>query len=133
MMAVWLSTKMTFPVLLRSSAMAGMLMFFGACMLVALWGLLPSSYALFYSNFHQPILAFLVTVGLLGVIGILRGMLDAWVYHRILAKRKMGKPKLPMYRLWFSPTHFPHAPFLVLAPPCILLINCILAHPVVYI
>ena len=92
MMAVWLSTKMTFPVLLRSSAVAGMLMFFGACLLVALWGLLPSSYTLFYSNFHQPILAFLVTVGLLGVIGVLRGMLDAWVYHRILAKRKMGKP-----------------------------------------
>ena len=93
MMAVWLSTKMTFPVLLRSSAMAGMLMFFGACLLVALWGLLPSSYALFYSNFHQPILAFLVTAGLLGVIGILRGMLDAWVYHRILAKRKNGALK----------------------------------------
>src|SRR5260221_2967314 len=61
MMAVWLSDKMTFPVLLRSSAIAGMLMFFGACLLVALWGFLTSSYALFYYHFNQPVFAFLVT------------------------------------------------------------------------
>ncbi len=87
MMAVWLSDKMTFPVLLRSSAIAGMLMFFGACLLVALWGFLTSSYALFYYHFNQPVFAFLVTVGLLGTIGFLRGMLDAWVYRRILARK----------------------------------------------
>jgi len=89
MMAVWLSKKMTFPVLLRSSAIAGMLMFIGASLLVALWGLLPSSYALFYDHFSQAGLAFLVILGLLGVIGILRGMLDAWVYHRIIMRRKI--------------------------------------------
>ena len=87
MMAVWLSDKMTFPVLLRSSAIAGMLMFFGACLLVALWGFLTSSYALFYYHFDQPVFAFLVTVGLLGTIGFLRGMLDAWVYRKILARK----------------------------------------------
>ncbi|HKF35384.1 MAG TPA: serine/threonine-protein kinase [Ktedonobacteraceae bacterium] len=87
MMAVWLSDKMTFPVLLRSSAIAGMLMFFGASLLVALWGFLTSSYALFYYHFNQPVFAFLVIVGLLGAIGFLRGMLDAWVYRRILARK----------------------------------------------
>jgi len=92
-MAVWLSDKMTFPVLLRSSSIAGMLMFFGACVLVALWGFLTSSYVLFYYHFNQPVFAFLVTVGLLGAIGFLRGMLDAWVYRKILA-RKVKKQTL---------------------------------------
>jgi hypothetical protein len=88
MMAVWLSEKMTFPVLLRSSAMAGMLMFIGAYLLAALWGLLPSSYIPFYAHFKPPLLAFLVILALLAVVGILRAMLDAYVYHRILLKRK---------------------------------------------
>jgi hypothetical protein len=91
MMAVWLSEKMTFPVLLRSSAMAGMFMFIGALLLAAFWGLLPSSYTLYYAHFRPPLLAFLVILGLLAVVGILRGMLDAWVYHRILLKRKNNK------------------------------------------
>ncbi len=84
MMAVKLSQKMTFAVLLRTSAMAGMLMFFGAFLLVILWGLLPASHALFFHNFAQPLLALLIGAGLLGLIGILRGMLDAWVYKRIV-------------------------------------------------
>ena len=83
MMAVKLSEKMTFPVLLRTSAMAGMLMFFGAFLLVILWSLLPASHPLFFHNFAQPWLAFLLGAGLLGLIGILRGMLDAWVYKQI--------------------------------------------------
>ena len=87
-MAVWLSEKMTFPVLLRSSAMAGMFMFIGAYLLAALWGLLPSSYTLFYAHFRPALLAFLVILALLATIGILRSMLDAWVYHKILLKRK---------------------------------------------
>jgi hypothetical protein len=87
-MAVWLSEKMTFPILLRSSAIAGMFMFIGAYLLAALWGLLPSSYIPFYAHFKPPMLAFLVILGLLAVVGILRAMLDAYVYHRILLKRK---------------------------------------------
>ena len=88
MMAVWLSEKMTFPVLLRSSAIAGMFMFVGAYLLAALWGLLPSSYVPFYIHFRPPLIAFLVTLALLALVGILRAMLDAYVYHRILLKRK---------------------------------------------
>ena len=38
-MAVWLSEKMTFPVLLRSSAIAGMFMFIGAFLLASLVGI----------------------------------------------------------------------------------------------
>jgi hypothetical protein len=91
MMAVWLSEKMTFPVLLRSSAMAGMLMFIGAFLLAALWGLLPSSYIPFYAHFRPSLLAFLVILGLLAVVGILRGMLDAWVYHRMIMRRTNKK------------------------------------------
>jgi hypothetical protein len=88
MMAVWLSEKMTFPVLLRSSTMAGMFMFVGAYLLATLWGLLLSNYVPFYAHFSPAILAFLVLLALLAVVGILRAMLDAWVYHRILLKRK---------------------------------------------
>jgi hypothetical protein len=88
MMAVWLSEKMTFPVLLRSSAIAGMFMFVGAFLLVALWSLLPSSYIPFYAHFRPPMFAFLITLALLAIVGILRAMLDAYVYHRILLKRK---------------------------------------------
>jgi hypothetical protein len=88
MMAVWLSEKMTFPVLLRSSAIAGMFMFVGAYVLVALWSFLPSSYVPFYAHFNQRLIAFLITVVLLALIGFLRAMLDAYVYHRIRLKRK---------------------------------------------
>jgi len=86
MMAVWLSQKMTFPVLLRSSAIAGMFMFVGAYLLVSIWSLLPSSYVPFYAHFRPPLLAFVVTLALLALVGNLRAMLDAYVYHRILLK-----------------------------------------------
>jgi serine/threonine protein kinase len=91
MMAVWLSEKMTFPVLLRSSAIAGMFMLIGAFLLAALWGILTSSYTLFYTHFRPPLLALLIILALLAVVGFLRGMLDAWVYHKILLKRKNSK------------------------------------------
>ena len=67
---------------------AGMLMFFGAFLLVILWGLLPSNYALFFNNFSPPWLALLLSAGLLGLIGILRGMLDAWVYKQITRRNR---------------------------------------------
>jgi len=91
MMAVWLSEKMTFPVLLRSSAIAGMFMFVGAYLLAALWVLMPSSYVPFYDHFRQPLLAFLVILALLALVGFLRAMLDGYVYNRILLKRKAAK------------------------------------------
>ncbi len=88
MMAVWLSRKMTGAVLTRSSAIAGMLMFFGAFLLVALLSLIPSSNPMF---FHRSLIALLLTVALLGLVGLLRGMLDAWVYLRATG-RKRGNP-----------------------------------------
>src|SRR5437660_9264223 len=91
MMAIWLSQKMTFPTLLRSSAIAGLLMFLGAFLLVALWGSAPGNNVLFYYHFSQPGLAALIMAGLLGMIGTLRGMLDARVYFW-LVRRKKDKP-----------------------------------------
>jgi hypothetical protein len=91
MMAIWLSQKMTFPTLLRSSAIAGLLMFLGAFLLVALWGSATANNVLFYYHFSQPGLAALIVAGLLGLIGTLRGMLDAKVYFWLSSRRK-GKP-----------------------------------------
>ena len=53
-------------------------MFLGAFVLVALIGLA------FHSN--QPWQGLLVLAGTLGLIGALRGMLDAWMYQRIRKK-----------------------------------------------
>jgi len=86
-MAVWLSQKMTFPTLLRSSAVAGLLMFAGAYLLVIAWSALTTSHALFFVAFKQSGLALLIGGGILVLVGALRGMLDAWVYQRIM-KRK---------------------------------------------
>jgi len=86
MMAVWLSKKMSFAELSRSSAVAGMLMFFGAFLLIALWSLLTSNNSLFLYNFDQPWIAYLLMAALLVLIGLLRGMLDAWVYQRIMRR-----------------------------------------------
>jgi hypothetical protein len=88
MMAVWLSKKMSFAELSRSSAIAGMLMFFGAFLFIALWSLLPSNYSLFFYRFGQPWIVFLLTAALFGLVGLLRGMLDAWVYQQVIRRNK---------------------------------------------
>lgn len=85
-LAVWLSQKMAFPVFLRTSAVAGMLMFVGAFLLAVLWSVLTASHTLFFYQFSQPELALFVGICSLGLIGVLRGMLDAWVYQRIRRK-----------------------------------------------
>ncbi len=85
-MAVWLSKKMSFAELSRSSAIAGMLMFFGAFLFIALWSLLPSNHFLFFYGFDQPWIVFLLTAALFGLVGLLRGMLDAWVYRRVMRR-----------------------------------------------
>lgn len=88
MLVVWLSRKMpSFAVLVRSSAIAGMLMFLGAFVLAVLLSLIPANPSLFLYKFSQPWIALLLTAGLLGLIGFLRGMLDAWIYQRV-AKEK---------------------------------------------
>jgi serine/threonine protein kinase len=89
MMAVSLSEKMSFPTLTRTSAMAGLFMFLASYVLVLLIGLLVSGHILFASNFTQQIvpLAVIIMGLILGLIGLLRGMLDAWVYHRVMMRR----------------------------------------------
>ncbi len=87
MLAVWLSQKMTFPTLVRSSALAGLLLFVVAFLLVVVWSLLTANHLLFFDQFKQSGLAFLVGVELLGLLGALRAMLDAWVYRRLLRRR----------------------------------------------
>ncbi len=87
MLAVWLSQKMTFPSLVRSSALAGLLLFVAAFLLVVVWSLLTTNHLLFFDQFKQSGLAFLVGVELLGLLGALRAMLDAWVYRRLLRRR----------------------------------------------
>jgi serine/threonine protein kinase len=91
MMAVWLSQKMSFPILVRTSAIAGFFMFVAAYVLVILIGLLASGSFFIISDFAAypqflPLVLILVGV-LLGLIGLLRGMLDAWVYHRVMMRR----------------------------------------------
>ncbi|HLX58020.1 MAG TPA: protein kinase [Ktedonobacteraceae bacterium] len=87
-MAVWLSRKMTFPTLIRSSAIAGLLMFASACLLAIFWSALTSNHALFFAAFKQTGLAFLIGGSALALLGALRGMLDAWVYQRITRRKK---------------------------------------------
>ncbi|HVU68123.1 MAG TPA: serine/threonine-protein kinase [Ktedonobacteraceae bacterium] len=88
MMAVWLSRKMSFPILIRTSALAGLLMFLAAYLLVILLGLLTGN--IFSTNFGQQMqpVALIITGALLALVGFLRGQLDAWVYHRVLLRRR---------------------------------------------
>ena len=83
MMAVWLSKKMSHAVLVRSSAVAGMLMFLGAFLLVVLFGVLLTKSLQLFFHFGQLWLALLLMAALFGLIGLLRGMLDAWVYQMV--------------------------------------------------
>ena len=85
-MAVSLSQKnMRYPTLLRSSAIAGMFMFFGAFFLLLFFGLL---FANGFATLGQSWLILLICASILGVIGALRGMLDAWIYQKIRGRRK---------------------------------------------
>ncbi len=88
MMAVWLSQKMSFPILTRTSAIAGLLMFLAAYVLVILLGLLTGH--LFATDFSQQmqLLALIIMGILLGLVGLLRGQLDAWVYHRVMLRKR---------------------------------------------
>lgn len=86
-LAVWLSQKMSFPMLLRSSAIAGMFMFAAAYLLALFWSALTANHNLFFEAFKQAGLAFLIGGCALALLGALRGMLDVWVYQRIM-KRK---------------------------------------------
>ncbi|MHB8597947.1 MAG: serine/threonine protein kinase [Ktedonobacteraceae bacterium] len=81
--AVSLSQKMSNSSLVRSSAVAGALMFVGAFILAVLWGLIFSNHTQFLYNLSQSWIALVLLVGVLGLMGGLRGMFDAWVYQRL--------------------------------------------------
>ena len=90
-LAVWQARRNTirFAALLRGSAIAGMLLTTGAFLFVAILGMVFSGpTSSFLSNFRQSWLALLILMGVLGLLGALRGMLDAWMYRRI---RQRGK------------------------------------------
>ncbi len=88
MMAVWLSAKMSFATLSRSSAIAGLLMFSGAFLLAFLWNMVFSSQSMVFTNLRKTWMALLIIMIVLSLIGALRGMLDAWVSRRFLRKNK---------------------------------------------
>jgi len=88
MMAVWLSAKMSFATLSRSSAIAGLLMFSGAFLLAVLWDMIFSSDSIVYTNLSKTWIALLIIVIVMSLVGALRGMLDAWVSRRFLRKDK---------------------------------------------
>jgi hypothetical protein len=87
-LAIWLSRKMNFSMLVRNSAIAGMLMFAGAYLLALIWGGLTANHTLIFEAFKQPGVAFLIGGGVLALLGALRGMFDVWAYQRVL-KRKI--------------------------------------------
>jgi len=86
-LAIWLSQKMSFPMLVRNSAIAGMLMFAGAYLLALIWSGLTANHTLIFEAFKQAGLAFLIGGCVLALLGALRGMLDVWAYRRVM-KRK---------------------------------------------
>src|SRR6266568_465817 len=88
MMAVWLSAKMSFATLSRSSAIAGMLMFTGAYLLAVLWEMIFSSHSAVFANLNRTWIVLLIIMIVLGLVGALRGMLDAWIFRRFLRKEK---------------------------------------------
>ena len=90
-LAVWQARRdaIRFPALLRGSALAGMFMAVGSFLFVAILGLVFSNHApSVLSNFSKSWLALLILMGILGLLGALRGMLDAWLYRKI---RRRGK------------------------------------------
>ncbi len=91
-MAVRLLEDMRFPSLLRTSALAGVLMFVGASVLVISWGMLFPNQIQFLYNLRQTWMAMLIIMCVLSVVGALRGMLDAWIYGQIRMRSK-GKSK----------------------------------------
>jgi serine/threonine protein kinase len=90
-MAVWQAKRdnFHFPSLLRGSGLAGMFMSAAAFLFVAILGLIfPSRTPSLFSNLSQSWLVLLILMGLFGLLGAVRGMLDAWIYRRIRGRGK---------------------------------------------
>ncbi len=88
MMAIWLSQNMSLTSLVRSSAIAGLLLFVASFLLVVLLSPFFSSSGLFISHLGQPMLVVLLLAAFLGLAGSLRAMLDAWVFWKVVRRRK---------------------------------------------
>jgi serine/threonine protein kinase len=86
MMAVWLTRRMSFPILVRTSGLAGLLMFIAAYLPIIGVNWLITGQWLFNADFSQQFFPLLIVGALLGLIGFLRGMLDAWIYHRVMLR-----------------------------------------------
>lgn len=90
-LAVWQAKRdnFHFPSLLRGSGLAGMLMSAAAFLFVAILGLVFSSRTpSLLGNLSQSWLILLILMGLFGLLGAVRGMLDAWIYRQM---RRRGK------------------------------------------
>jgi serine/threonine protein kinase len=85
-LAVQLSRTMTFPSFLRSSALAGMLMFAAAFVLVTAWITLTSGHMLLLDQFKLSALAFPIGLCILALLGALRAMLDVRLYWHFWGK-----------------------------------------------
>ncbi len=86
-LAVKLSRPMRFASLLRSSAIAGMLMCAGALLVVvALWLASLVGHSQVFILLGQTWPTLLIMAGVLAVLGALRGMLDTWIYRKISKK-----------------------------------------------
>ncbi|HEV2581590.1 MAG TPA: hypothetical protein VGT44_12125, partial [Ktedonobacteraceae bacterium] len=90
-LAVRLLQPMTSPSFLRSSALAGIVMFAGAFVLASLWSIATSSHLLFIDQLKFSGLAFAVGLIALSLVGALRGMLDVRLYWR-LTRNKNARP-----------------------------------------
>lgn len=93
-MAVWQAKRdnFHFPSLLRGSGLAGMFMSAAAFLFVAILGLVFSSrMPSLLSNLSQSWLVLLILIGLFGLLGAVRGMLDAWIYQRIRGRGKKSQ------------------------------------------
>ena len=90
-LAVWQAKRdnFHFPSLLRGSALAGMFMSTGAFLFVAILELVFASRTpSLFNNLSQSWLMLLILMGLLGLLGAVRGMFDAWIYRQL---RRRGK------------------------------------------
>lgn len=85
-LAVRLSRTMSFPSFLRSSALAGMLMFASAFLLATAWIIVTSGHMLLLDQFKLSGLTFLLGLFTLVMVGALRAMLDVRLYWHFWGK-----------------------------------------------
>jgi hypothetical protein len=90
-LAVRLLQPINAPSFLRSSALAGMLMFAAAFILAYGWSIATSSHMLFIDQLKFSGLAFAVGLLALSLVGAMRGMLDVHLYWK-LTRRSGQRP-----------------------------------------